>query len=220
MNHRIGSRGLRQVIPRSQSCSPTQFALAACVLARCMCVSLCFYRLIRLFFPFRLWKLVFFQALFSTSPLPLSQTSPEISSLESSTLGTIIPTHKLTLCSDVQVSFVPTFFSLCITRVLPILCVRHHDERVVMMMVSLCCSNITSMASSSVSQEDFDNDFELTSRRSRIRTARARVGPPRTGDVSSISFQSTCSTVVRHGLFTNLVVLGKLGVFGSWLCWR
>ncbi|XP_029675257.1 PRKC apoptosis WT1 regulator protein-like isoform X3 [Formica exsecta] len=47
------------------------------------------------------------------------------------------------------------------------------------------------MASSSVSQEDFDNDFELTSRRSRIRTARARVGPPRTGDVSSISFQKS-----------------------------
>lgn len=46
------------------------------------------------------------------------------------------------------------------------------------------------MASSSVSQEDFDNDFELTSRRSRIRTARARVVPPRTGDSSSINFQS------------------------------
>lgn len=46
------------------------------------------------------------------------------------------------------------------------------------------------MASSSVSQEDFDNDFELTSRRSRIRTARARVVPPRAGDSSSINFQS------------------------------
>ncbi|KAL6422927.1 hypothetical protein ACFW04_010435 [Cataglyphis niger] len=51
--------------------------------------------------------------------------------------------------------------------------------------------DIAGMASSSVSQEDFDNDFELTSRRSRIRTARARVGPPRTGDVSSISFQKS-----------------------------
>ncbi|CAK9808485.1 PRKC apoptosis WT1 regulator protein [Anthophora plagiata] len=45
------------------------------------------------------------------------------------------------------------------------------------------------MASSSVSQEDFDNDFELTSRRSRIRTARARVVPPRAGDSSSINYQ-------------------------------
>ncbi|RLU15252.1 hypothetical protein DMN91_012246 [Ooceraea biroi] len=50
-------------------------------------------------------------------------------------------------------------------------------------------NDVVGMASSSVSQEDFDNDFELTSRRSRIRTARARVGPPRTGDASSISFQ-------------------------------
>ena len=49
--------------------------------------------------------------------------------------------------------------------------------------------DIPSMASSSVSQEDFDNDFELTSRRSRIRNARARVGLPRTGDASSINFQ-------------------------------
>ncbi|XP_020291506.1 PRKC apoptosis WT1 regulator protein-like isoform X3 [Pseudomyrmex gracilis] len=55
--------------------------------------------------------------------------------------------------------------------------------------------DITGMASSSVSQEDFDNDFELTSRRSRIRTARARVGPPRTGDVSSISFQKNTPDV-------------------------
>ncbi|XP_043495928.1 PRKC apoptosis WT1 regulator protein-like isoform X4 [Polistes fuscatus] len=47
------------------------------------------------------------------------------------------------------------------------------------------------MASSSVSQEDFDNDFELTSRRSRIRTARARVGPPRTGDTATITFQKS-----------------------------
>lgn len=54
-----------------------------------------------------------------------------------------------------------------------------------------CYSDIPSMASSSVSQEDFDNDFELTSRRSRIRNARARVGLPRTGDASSINFQST-----------------------------
>ncbi|XP_017790722.1 PREDICTED: PRKC apoptosis WT1 regulator protein-like isoform X3 [Habropoda laboriosa] len=50
-------------------------------------------------------------------------------------------------------------------------------------------SDITGMASSSVSQEDFDNDFELTSRRSRIRTARARVVPPRAGDSSSINYQ-------------------------------
>ncbi|CAL1686041.1 unnamed protein product [Lasius platythorax] len=55
--------------------------------------------------------------------------------------------------------------------------------------------DIAGMASSSVSQEDFDNDFELTSRRSRIRTARARVGPPRTGDVSSISFQKSTPDV-------------------------
>ncbi|XP_028045579.1 PRKC apoptosis WT1 regulator protein-like isoform X5 [Monomorium pharaonis] len=56
--------------------------------------------------------------------------------------------------------------------------------------------DITGMASSSVSQEDFDNDFELTSRRSRIRTARARVGPgARTGDVSSISFQKNTPDV-------------------------
>ncbi|XP_076235468.1 uncharacterized protein LOC143179914 isoform X2 [Calliopsis andreniformis] len=54
-------------------------------------------------------------------------------------------------------------------------------------------SDITGMASSSVSQEDFDNDFELTSRRSRIR--RARVGPPRTGDVSSINFQKSVQNV-------------------------
>ncbi|XP_011696610.1 PREDICTED: PRKC apoptosis WT1 regulator protein-like isoform X2 [Wasmannia auropunctata] len=56
-------------------------------------------------------------------------------------------------------------------------------------------SDITGMASSSVSQEDFDNDFELTSRRSRIRTARARVGPARAGDVSSISFQKNTPDV-------------------------
>ncbi|XP_032670501.1 PRKC apoptosis WT1 regulator protein-like isoform X6 [Odontomachus brunneus] len=55
--------------------------------------------------------------------------------------------------------------------------------------------DVTGMASSSVSQEDFDNDFELTSRRSRIRTARARVGPPRTGDASSISFQKSTPDV-------------------------
>ncbi|XP_071633790.1 uncharacterized protein [Temnothorax longispinosus] len=51
------------------------------------------------------------------------------------------------------------------------------------------------MASSSVSQEDFDNDFELTSRRPRIRTARTRVVPARTGDVSSISFQKNTTDV-------------------------
>ncbi|KAK9304356.1 hypothetical protein QLX08_004328 [Tetragonisca angustula] len=56
-------------------------------------------------------------------------------------------------------------------------------------------SDITGMASSSVSQEDFDNDFELTSRRSRIRTARARVVPPRTGDSSSINFQKSAQNV-------------------------
>ncbi|KAF7993838.1 hypothetical protein HCN44_011107 [Aphidius gifuensis] len=50
--------------------------------------------------------------------------------------------------------------------------------------------DITGMASSSVSQEDFDNDFELNSRRSRIRTARARIIPPRTGDnITAINFQ-------------------------------
>lgn len=46
------------------------------------------------------------------------------------------------------------------------------------------------MASSSVSQEDFENDFELNSRRSRIRTARARVVPPRTGDAALSNYQS------------------------------
>ncbi|XP_043258145.1 PRKC apoptosis WT1 regulator protein-like isoform X2 [Colletes gigas] len=56
-------------------------------------------------------------------------------------------------------------------------------------------SDITGMASSSVSQEDFDNDFELSSRRSRIRTARARIGPPRTGDGSSIGFQKNAPNV-------------------------
>ncbi|XP_068981554.1 PRKC apoptosis WT1 regulator protein-like isoform X3 [Bombus flavifrons] len=56
-------------------------------------------------------------------------------------------------------------------------------------------SDITGMASSSVSQEDFDNDFELTSRRSRIRTARARVVPPRAGDSSSINFQKGAQNV-------------------------
>ncbi|XP_076762567.1 uncharacterized protein LOC143430306 isoform X1 [Xylocopa sonorina] len=55
--------------------------------------------------------------------------------------------------------------------------------------------DITGMASSSVSQEDFDNDFELTSRRSRIRTARARVAQPRTGDSSSINFQKSAQNV-------------------------
>lgn len=37
---------------------------------------------------------------------------------------------------------------------------------------------IVTMASSSVSQEDVENDFELSSRRSRIRTARARTVNP------------------------------------------
>lgn len=46
------------------------------------------------------------------------------------------------------------------------------------------------MASSSVSQEDFENDYELTSRRSKIRTARARINPSRSGDPSSITLQS------------------------------
>ncbi|KAG7202970.1 hypothetical protein KM043_010107 [Ampulex compressa] len=55
--------------------------------------------------------------------------------------------------------------------------------------------DVTGMASSSVSQEDFDNDFEFTSRRSRIRTARTRVGPPRTGDASSITFQKSAPDV-------------------------
>lgn len=45
------------------------------------------------------------------------------------------------------------------------------------------------MASSSVSQEDLENDFHLSSRRSRIRTARARtVIPTRMGKYSSIVF--------------------------------
>ncbi|XP_011310346.1 PRKC apoptosis WT1 regulator protein isoform X3 [Fopius arisanus] len=49
--------------------------------------------------------------------------------------------------------------------------------------------DITGMASSSVSQEDFDNDFEFTTRRARIRTARTRVGPQRAGDITTINFQ-------------------------------
>ncbi|XP_063983258.1 PRKC apoptosis WT1 regulator protein-like isoform X3 [Diachasmimorpha longicaudata] len=49
--------------------------------------------------------------------------------------------------------------------------------------------DITGMASSSVSQEDFDNDFEFTTRRSRIRTVRTRVGPQRAGDITTINFQ-------------------------------
>lgn len=67
-------------------------------------------------------------------------------------------------------------------------------------------SDITGMASSSVSQEDFDNDFELTSRRSRIRTARARVVPPRAGDSSSINFQSNdiCSLFCYFVLYDAL----------------
>ncbi|XP_015440183.1 PREDICTED: PRKC apoptosis WT1 regulator protein-like isoform X1 [Dufourea novaeangliae] len=55
--------------------------------------------------------------------------------------------------------------------------------------------DITGMASSSVSQEDFDIDFQLTSRRSRIRTARARIGPPRITDTSSINFQKNTPNV-------------------------
>ncbi|XP_011632624.1 PRKC apoptosis WT1 regulator protein-like isoform X4 [Pogonomyrmex barbatus] len=53
--------------------------------------------------------------------------------------------------------------------------------------------DITGMASSSVSQEDFENDFEYT-RRTKIRS-RPRVGPARTGDVSSISFQKNTPDV-------------------------
>ena len=85
---------------------------------------------------------------------------------------------------------------------------RHHHQ-IRFNQVVLFFSDITGMASSSVSQEDFDNDFELTSRRSRIRTARARVVPPRTGDSSSINFQSNKHTFVLllscapvNGLFT------------------
>lgn len=71
---------------------------------------------------------------------------------------------------------------------------RHHCQTRFNHVV-LFSSDITGMASSSVSQEDFDNDFELTSRRSRIRTARARVVPPRT-DSCSINFQSNKYTFV------------------------
>lgn len=48
------------------------------------------------------------------------------------------------------------------------------------LLFSVCrVSSGSAMASSSVSQEDVENDFELSSRRSRIRTARARtVNPP------------------------------------------
>lgn len=71
-------------------------------------------------------------------------------------------------------------------------------------------SDVTGMASSSVSQEDFDNDFELTSRRSRIRTARARVGPPRTGDTASITFQSQLLLLYSTFLYCFIIFLLKL----------
>ncbi|XP_012272347.1 PRKC apoptosis WT1 regulator protein isoform X2 [Orussus abietinus] len=56
-------------------------------------------------------------------------------------------------------------------------------------------SDVAGMASSSVSQEDFENDFELCFRRSKVRTARARVGPLRTGESSSIAFQKNTGDV-------------------------
>lgn len=96
--------------------------------------------------------------------------------------------HHLLFCSDVQVFFVRAlfkfFFFFCTIFYLP----RFYQIK--FNFIISFHSDITGMASSSVSQEDFDNDFELTSRRSRIRTARARVVPPRTGDSSSINFQS------------------------------
>ncbi|KAJ9582063.1 hypothetical protein L9F63_003646 [Diploptera punctata] len=57
------------------------------------------------------------------------------------------------------------------------------------------------MASSSVSQEDLENDFELSSRRSRIRTARARtVNPPaRIGSGSPIGGTIIVGSVGRGG---------------------
>ncbi|XP_012272349.1 PRKC apoptosis WT1 regulator protein isoform X4 [Orussus abietinus] len=55
--------------------------------------------------------------------------------------------------------------------------------------------DVAGMASSSVSQEDFENDFELCFRRSKVRTARARVGPLRTGESSSIAFQKNTGDV-------------------------
>ncbi|XP_012267744.2 PRKC apoptosis WT1 regulator protein-like isoform X2 [Athalia rosae] len=68
--------------------------------------------------------------------------------------------------------------------------------------------DIAGMASSSVSQEDFENDFELTSRRSRIRTARARIVPPRTGDATLSNYQKTAGDVEEVcELGSNCVIL-------------
>lgn len=156
----------------------------------------------------------FKEALLPTSPLPFSQTRvPRDSSIGRALLSptdtrtgrdqpsrryrTSQPTYPLFRCPGIFCKDLFFFLShtLCTTRtflrrVVLFTFSRKRDEHAITCGF-LRCSDITGMASSSVSQEDFENDFELTSRRSRIRTARARVGPARTGDVSSISFQST-----------------------------
>ncbi|KAK6637103.1 hypothetical protein RUM43_010777 [Polyplax serrata] len=64
------------------------------------------------------------------------------------------------------------------------------------------------MASSSVSQEDLENDFELTSRRSRIRTARARtVNPSRMESNGDTTEEAICIPKTSDTL--NLATCGQ-----------
>ncbi|XP_074099719.1 uncharacterized protein LOC141527887 isoform X3 [Cotesia typhae] len=63
--------------------------------------------------------------------------------------------------------------------------------------------DITGMASSSVSQEDFDNDYELTSRRPRIRTARARAIPP--ARATAVSTSSAANEIITLNFQKNPV---------------
>jgi len=210
VSHRIGSRGPSQVIPRLSRFRLLRISLPAHVASS---FSFYFFFFLFLYFFVSLLIISFFKnTVLSTSPpLPFSQTRvPRDSSIDRVLLNftdtrtgrdqafpQVSRTSQPTLCSDVQVFFVRTHFfsSLHDTHILTAGSAAYvpwaRDEYALQAGV-LYCSDITGMASSSVSQEDFDNDFELTSRRSRIRTARARVGPARTGDVSSISFQSTC----------------------------
>ena len=67
------------------------------------------------------------------------------------------------------------------------------------------------MASSSVSQDDIDNDFEKNSRRSRIRTARARQINPSGCRMESNQNVLDCVDVDQIGSEEN----GALGVGGS-----
>ncbi|KAK7792331.1 hypothetical protein R5R35_013821 [Gryllus longicercus] len=61
------------------------------------------------------------------------------------------------------------------------------------------------MASSSVSQEDLENDFELSSRRSRIRTARARtVNPPTRLDPGGGDADDTGSSEIKQSESLNI----------------